>query len=311
MTDREMRNALKKGSIYDQYLLVGDEPLLIENSISAIKEALKIDESFDLDVYSLSETPVEEITEKLYLVPFASAKRLLIVKDLEEIDEREIKQFASYLNKAPFLNCLIIVFKLEKDSRGRKHDNIYSKLGDIFKNGHIVSYDGEKEFMHKWIVAIADRKKLNLSKSIIDYLENEFKNDVTGLKNEFDKIENYLYEAKQLGIHEMKDLGRGLCDFDKYQMVNAFLQGKQEALSQFEELKPYLQSYAEIVDALIRGTIYRTRFENEELDLKGFVEGIQNIDRKVKASSYFDDLYIELFFIRNMMSSSKGGVHGR
>lgn len=311
MTDSELRDLLKKGTIYNQYLLIGDEPLLIDNSITAIKDALKINESFDLDTYSIAETPVEEIVEKFYLFAFASSKRLLVVKNLEEIDNKELQHFAELINRSSSSNCIIMTYKIDKENKSKKYDAVYKKIMSMFNNTRCVTFLEGKELIHKWIVKTINRRKLNLSSSIIHYLENEFKNDITGLKNEFEKIENYLCEAKQMGNKEIADLAKGLCDFDKYQMVNTFLQGRQESLSQFEELKPYLHSYAELVDALIRSLISQIRVIKGDFNMADFLDEILRIDRKVKTSSYFSELFLELFLLKNYCLLKRGVGYGR
>ena len=307
MNEREL---LKDGKVYDQYVLIGDEPLLIDNAIKTIKDALDVNESFDTDVFSISETPIEDIMSKFYLTPFASAQRLIVVKNLEELDSRALANFTKSMNSTSSHNCVVMTFIVKKDRK--KYNTVYRKVADLFKNAKCVDFHPDKTLIHKWIVSKIKRDNLNLSPSMIHYLEDEFNNDITGLKNEFEKIENYLNEAKTLNTDSIKDLAKGLCDFNKYQIVDAFLRGEKESIKFFEELRPYLRSYAEIVDALTRGLSYYTQRKKDAVinrSITNILDEIIKIDRRIKKSSYFASLMLELFFLKNTDLFRKGAIY--
>lgn len=314
MNDRDVRELLKKGKVYNQYLLIGDEPLLIDNTVKAIKDALKVDESFDLDTFSISETSIEEIMSKFYLMPFSSERRLIIVKNLEELDNRTLTNFAETINRTSSQNCLVMTHRIQKDDK--KYENFCKKMAALFKNAKCVTFQRNKALIHKWIISKIKRDNLNFSPSMINYLEDEFCNDITGLKNEFEKIENYLCEAKKLNTESMKDLAKGLCVFNKYQIVDTFLQGGKDTIELFEELRPYLRSCAEMIDALTRGLIFYTQrkkneFEFRNISITNILDEITAIDRKVKKSSYFANLMLELFFLNNANLFRKGAIYGK
>ncbi len=314
MNDSEVRKLLKKGEVSNQYLLIGDEPLLIDNITNAIKNALKVDESFDLDTFSISETQIEDIIPKLYLAPFASAKRLLIVKNLEELDTKALSNLAKTMNHTSSQNCLVMTYRIRKEQR--TYSSINKKITHLFKNATCVTFQQNKTLIRKWIMSKIQRDRLNFSPSMIHYLEEEFANDITGLKNEFEKIENYLCETKTWNMDDMKDLAKGVCDFSKYQVVDTFLKGGENTIKLFEELRPYLRSDAEMVDALTRGLVFHAqkasdRSERNDTSITDLLNRIIQIDKKVKRSSYFSHLMLEIFFLKNANLSRKGAIYGR
>lgn len=314
MNEREVRELLKKGEVYNQYILIGDEQLLIDNTVKTIKDASKVNESFDLDTFFISETPIEDIMSKIYLTPFASTRRCIIVKNLEELDYRALTNFAKFMNSTSSKNCLVMTYRVKKSEK--KFDKVYKKIAGLFKNAKGVASCPNKALIHKWIISKVKRDNLNLSPSTIRYLEDEFSNDITGLKNEFEKIENYLYEAKTLDTDSIKDLAKGLCDFNKYQIVDAFLKGDGDSIKLLEELRPYLRSYAEIVDALTRGLVFYTQrnrdaFRFSKKSITSILDEIIKIDRRVKKSSYFANLMLELFFLKNANLFRKGAMYAR
>jgi DNA polymerase III delta subunit len=312
MTDQTLRTTLKKGEISNQYFFIGDEFLLIDNAINAVKKTINVNESFDLETFSLSETPFEDIIPRFYITPFGSPRRLIIIRHLEEVSDRDLATFAEAMSKIDVTNCVIMTYTIPKGKK--KYSYKSKKLSGLFAKATHVTFVPDRQSIHKWIARKNKRDGLNLSASTVHYLEEEFRNDITGLKNEFEKIDNYLYEEKTLSSEGIKDLAQGLCDFNKYSLVDTFLAAKAEVLERFEELRPYLYSYAEIVDVLTRGLVqYSKTRQNVPTGscMKDILEDLVTIDRKIKRSSYFADLMVELFLLTKITLFNKGVLYGR
>ena len=314
MKEKQLKESLKNGEIGRQYLLVGDEPILIDRALKTISDALHVEESFDVDRFVLPEVAIEDIVAKLYLIPLLSKRRLLIVKNLEDIHGRDLDEFAQIINRNKSANCLVMTYGLKKDSKYPKDSD--KKLTALFPAAQYVDCKPERSEIKQWIRATVKRDKLNLDDAMMDYLEEEFSNDITGLKNEFEKIENYLHEAGVMDKDKIRDLAKGLCNFDKYQAVDAFLDGRSNALRIFEELQPYLASNAMMVDSLTRGILRRARGKGNTMQarkttLQAILMQLIAIDRKIKTSSLFIRLSMELFFLHNAGAFKNGASYGR
>jgi DNA polymerase III delta subunit len=309
MTDKDLRADLKNGRISNQYLLISDEPLLIDNAITTIKNTLKIDEAFDYDTYSLSETAFEDILPKLFLGSFLSPRRLFVFRNLEELNERELKDLQQALDRQPVPNCVIMTYLSDKENPWRKYDT--EKIAAHFPNAQNVTFVPDRAQVREWIVKRNQRSKLGLSSEMIVYLEEEFESDVTGLKNELEKIENYLAERKALTPEEMRSLTAGLWDFNKYKFVDTFFLGGKGTLDQYEECRPYIHNYAETVSIMGRRLIKNTaRYRNGE-GIAEMLDALLTMDRKVKTSSLFLELYLELFLTKKWGVFKKGAVYGK
>jgi len=309
-----LTDCLRSGEIHNQYLLIGDEPILIDRALNTIKETLKVEESFDLDRFSLPDVTIEDVMAKLFLAPLNSEKRLVVVKDLENVTNRDLEDFAYAVKQARSGNCLILTYQLKKDNR--YHESAVKRLAAVFPRAECVILRPGRDEIKKWIQAKIRRDGLNLDNTMVDYLEEEFNNDITGLKNEFEKIENYLHEVGSIGMDGAKDLARGLCNFDRYHLANAFLNGRPEVLQIFEELQPYLATNAILVDALTRGMISRARGKVNSLQisrsmLQEMLQELIFVDRKIKTSSAFTRLLMELFILRNAGTFRNGATYGR
>lgn len=303
---------VKNGDLSTQYLLMGSEPLLIDNMVNRIKEALAVDEAFDYDSVFAPETPFEEVISKYYSSPLTSSKRLIVLKNIDELDASSLAQYAETFSKAPSQNCLIMTYRLEKN---KKEVSTRTKLKKLFKKAEFVTHQSDRQSVHKWVANKIRRDKVNITPAMARYLEEEFEDDITGLKNEFEKIDNYLSEAQSLDEGTMYSLAQGLSDINKYYVVDAFLKGRGDTLALFENLKPFLRSHAQIVDALARRLMSYAEKQYRPLSfsrttLSTLFEEIGTIDRRVKMGTHFAHLMLELFFLKNAHLFRKGAAHG-
>jgi DNA polymerase III delta subunit len=316
MKEKQLNESLKNGEIKSQYLLMGSEPILIERALGAIRDALGVEESFDVDRFILPEVTTDDVVAKLYLMPLASEKRLLIVKNLEDVSKRDLDEFAEIINQHKSANCLVMTYVLKKDVKYYAKD--LKNVIALFPDARYVDFTPARNEIKKWIRSKVERDKMNLDDAMIDYLEEEFSNDITGLKNELAKIENYLEEVGSMDKDKMRDLAKGLCNFDKYQMADAFLGGHPSTLRIFEEQLPYVDKKSMIimVDSLTRRIQRRASGAGNPLQarkttLQEILKQLIAIDRKIKTSSIFIHLSMELFFLQNAGAFKNGVSYGR
>ena len=314
MNDKQLKTSLKKGEILNQYVLIGNEPLLIDRSLAEIKKAMKVEESFDVDRFSLPDATIDDILSKLFLMSLSSKRRLLIVENLEMVSSHDLDNFAGSVSRAKYSNCLVLTYRIDKDARNTR--KILKKLAEVFPEAECVVHTAKRDEVKVWIQSTIRRDELALDSSMVAYLEEEFSNDVTGLKNEFHKIENYLEEVGSIGAGDMKDLAKGLCDYDRYQVADAFVDGRSDALEMFEEVQPYIPSNAVMVDAFTRSIIKRARSKDRTLpvsraSLREILDQLIVVDRKIKTSSIFIRLLMELFILHNAGILRNGVSYGR
>ncbi len=208
MTERQRKEVSETAGKRIQYLIFGSEPILIDQRVNEIRGGLKVNESFDLDRFTLPETAVADIANRLYLTPLGSERRLLIVNNLEEVSDGDLRDFADVVNQNRSGNCLILTYQLDKDKKHYKKIEEYLK--NIFPGAEWINTLPGRNDVRRWIQSKIRRDGLNLDDAMVSYLQEEFSNDITGLKNEFEKIENYLHEVGSIDSKDMRDLARGL-----------------------------------------------------------------------------------------------------
>lgn len=311
----QLRTSLKRGEISDQYVLIGKEPILIDRALNTLKGKLEVQEPFGVDFFSLPDAAYDEVVARLHLVGFQSARRLLVVKDLERVALGDLEDFAEKVNAHRSGNCLVMTYRLEKDKADRKYKEAVSRLQKAFPRAALVTLRADGDTVRGWIRKKVSANKLPLNATLVRYLEEEFKDDVTGLRNEFAKITNYLHEVGSLDANGIRDLARGLCHCEAYQMADSFIDGRPDTLRIFEELYPFMESTA-FVHVLTRGIMNRARWSGHAVrsDRKALIDlfaQLSAIDSKVKMSSVCARLSMEMYIMQNTVVVENGVSHGR
>ncbi len=310
MIEQELKEQLKKGIIHNHYFLVSDEPLLINNTINDIKKAINVDESFDFESCSILECEYADIINKILTAPFVSSKRIIVLKNIEKENYSNLKEFALMLRHIPSSSCLVMVYQTDKKSTKNRYGDNYKKTLELFPGAQRITLLPDEATIGKWITKKMDSLGLKGSSEVVDYLKEEFSNDITGMKNEIQKIENYLFQAKQLGLSEVKEISRGLSDYDAYHLANDFFQHRIRTIEEFIELKPYIRSPMIIIDAL--GRMLRSyALKSDEKSFRYLAGELLRIDNRLKSGSDFAETLLEIFFIKNLGIFDKGAIYGK
>lgn len=310
MIEKELKGQLKKKIIHNFYFLVSDEPLLLNNTISDIKNVMNIDEAFDFETCSIKENEYSEIINKILTPPFTSTKRMLVLKDIEKENYADLKEFAHMLVRVPLSTCLIMVYQIDKKNEHSRGTENYKKVLELFPDAQCVMLMPDAVTIQRWITKKMELLGLKDNWGIINYLNEEFADDITGMKNEIQKIENYLYEAKRLGLGEVKDISQGLTDFDAYRLANNFFHHRPETIEELIRLKPFIKSPLPIIDALGR-LLYKYTSKANDRAFRYLAAELLRIDNSFKTGSHFADLLLEILFIKNLGILNKGAHYGK
>ncbi|MEO0123132.1 MAG: DNA polymerase III subunit delta [candidate division WOR-3 bacterium] len=309
MIDTENKDT--KNNIYNHYLIMSDEQILIDNMINDIKKALKINESFDFETCSIQEYDYSDIINKIFTSPFVSPKRMLVLKNIEKKKISELQEFADMLKNVPKSCCLIMVYYADKKLSRKRVSEDFKKVCEVFPDAHFVVLMPDDTTVYRWIMKKMEAIGLKDRHEIIDYLMEEFSDDVSGMKNEIQKIENYLFQKKQMGLSELKDISQGLTEYDIYRVANSFFQRKAETIKQFLKIQPYLKSPLVLIDALSRVLCNYAKKSKNDKTIQHITAELSRIDNRVKTGSDFAELNLEIFFIKNLGGLNKGAMYGK
>jgi DNA polymerase III delta subunit len=92
------------------YLFIGSDNLTKDSQLKKLKEQIlpKATEHFNLDILYSRELALKTLQEKLLSLPTKGAKRLVIIKNIEDLKD-EIKDFLSTYVKKPYPQVVLVL----------------------------------------------------------------------------------------------------------------------------------------------------------------------------------------------------------
>ncbi len=301
----------RKNTEYNHYIILSDEQILIDNIINDLKKNLKINESFDFETCSINDYEYSDIINKIFTAPFVSAKRMLVLRNIEKTKLNELKEFADMMKVVPPTCCLIMVYYAGKNLSLKKLLEDFKRMCEIFPNAKSIVLMPDDKTVYRWIMKKMDAIGLKNRHEIIDYLMEVFSDDLSGMKNEIQKMENYFYQTRQMGLNELKDLSPGLTDYDIYHIAHDFFQKKMETLNEFIKIQPYLRTPLILIDALARVLCNYAKKSKDGRTIQQISTELLRISNRVKTGSDFAELNLEIFFIKNLGGINKGALYGK
>ena len=150
MNHNEFVQALKAGKVSGAYLFEGVEENIKSVTLAALRKAVLADGLAELNESVMENPSAGEIIAACETLPFASDKRLVVVRELNGTTGRSEaeERLVSYIPKVPD-SCVLVIYVRGK-ADGRK--KLYSA---VKKKGGIVSFEplGDAE-LNGWIVRV-------------------------------------------------------------------------------------------------------------------------------------------------------------
>lgn len=305
---------------------------LIESldSLSLIKERENLVkknkfQNAEKSIFDLEETPLVNVLEALDTYSFLSEKKLIIIRNIENLKYDENKKTIDHLFKYidnPNPDNLLII-------EAKKLNNTTKVAKELKKKCEYIAIEiNSKRFIK------SELKDYEIEQNTINLLDDYCLGDITKISNECQKLKNYKIADKKITSEDVKELVVKKLG-DSKDLTFAFsrslaLKDKKEALKKYKELLSYnieplsivglLASQIRIIyqvkllerrnlsdreianmlgersDYRITKTRELTRYysESELLDL---MQKLSDIDLKIKTNDIDGNSLIELFII--------------
>lgn len=169
-------------------VLLGEETLLKETAIKDIKgqcfnkAADPSSVSFNLSVLDGRTTLSSSIINECNQMPFMGERRLVIVKDADKILDEKLLE---YINNPSPSTCLVLVIN--------KLDKRLSAYKSIKEHAEIQEFDHpDEKILSSWIQNYVKSQKKNISAFDASTIASALENNLSGIKQELDKIITYI-----------------------------------------------------------------------------------------------------------------------
>lgn len=214
---------LKKDSLLPLYFFFGEDTYSIENAARAVESALQplLSSDFDKEVISGRERSVIEVIDTASAFPFGSEKKLIIVKDFDELkgDKKKFSQFAS--NPPAFTTMVITKNGNISNLEAEPYLTLRNK-GFIFEANELKS--GE---LASWIVKYAAKKNKSISADNAALLVDTVGENRSLIEMQLQKIFAYLGEEREITRETIFNISSALKEFTIFDLQNAIAAGNK------------------------------------------------------------------------------------
>jgi DNA polymerase-3 subunit delta len=202
----QINQSLERIKSFNNFLIFGAEPFQKNQSLSILMKLFNINEidNFDIflvygDEYSSKANPISSMTENLYMMPFAQEKKILIIKNFDEMNADNQEQVVKYLNKSSKDSILILTAdKLDsRTSRAKKiTDHCFSIECKEIKYPSVFI---------KWVSDEIRNRKIQIDESAKMALISSIDMDFYTAYNELNKLLLFTGGNRRITIDDVKN----------------------------------------------------------------------------------------------------------
>jgi DNA polymerase-3 subunit delta len=215
MSIRQFQQELSKGMPSPVYLLYSSEDFLLFEALSAIKEQHSDAIGFNFDVYDMKSPddaiPVEQIVDILNTMPFMTARRIVVIHNIQKLAKKDVQKFDAYLLN-PANTALLVMF----------HTGAAPKLFAATSPGSMktIALTVQERDIPQWIKEQARQKKVSLTDRAVEYLITVAGTDLGMLSAEIEKLACFISDCV-IDVADLRSIIYSGVEYDAFDLIDA------------------------------------------------------------------------------------------
>ncbi len=231
MSIRQFRQELSRGLPSPVYLLYSAEDFLLYEALSLIKEQCRDAVGFNFDEYDMKSPddtiPVEQILDILNTLPFISARRVVVINNIQKLARKDIQKLDDYLLD-PAGTALLVML----------HAGAAPKLFDAKTAGSMktIALTIQERDLPVWIKEQAGQKKVRLTDGAVEYLIAVAGTDLGMLSAEIEKLA-CIVSDRTIDIADLRGIIYSGAEYNAFDLLDALKKkDAKEAFRIFESV---------------------------------------------------------------------------
>lgn len=198
------------------YLLTGEENYYMDLLTSKFEEEIldEAERDFNLTTLYGLETNAKEICSFAKQYPIMSEKRLIIVKEFQQIDKKELSQLSFYVEK-PLASTILVLVNKNKTIDKKFSDKV-NKSGIVFESAKL-----SENKVIPWIDKYVRDKRFSIENSATSLIFEYLGNNLQKIANEIDKMSINLKEGTQITQSDVANHIGVNKDYNIFELQNA------------------------------------------------------------------------------------------
>ncbi len=213
---------LKSAELKSIYFLFGEDHFTINNAIKNISKKVEPLLSSDFDIETITadkKANISDIIDLAYTFPFGSNKKLLIIKNFENFNNK--KQFLDYVKDPSDTTILIVA----------NYGNISNLTAEPYKtlelNKQIFQARELKGVeLESWVKKRAVQVGFTINPESIKTLVEIVGEDKSLIEMQLQKFSSFLGNKKEIDIEDIRKLSSATKEYSIFDLLNAMGKGK-------------------------------------------------------------------------------------
>lgn len=282
---RRLQQALDKKKTQSLYFIFGDEPYLVNEALTTLRQTALSDGAIDFnyDQFFATETKSAQVRDTVEMLPMMCPKRVVIYRDVDKLKEKDWEVLQPLFD-SPVDTCTFILVAEKVDKR-KKYFKKISEKGILVELKR--PYENQ---VPAWIEYISYKNGVELDKNSISLIQQLVGGHLDEVNNELKKLSQFLGDKKK-ATHEdiLKVVSRSRIDsiFDLTDAIGR--KDKGNALVYLANLLENGQSEIGVMALILRHVrILAALSEGKKNGLRG-----GQLSQKAGVPSYFLQKYMD------------------
>jgi DNA polymerase-3 subunit delta len=222
-----LNNYLPPNQVLPVYFFFGEDSYTISNAVDALSHSVSdlIESDFDrVFIDASKETTVAQVIDTASAFPFGSGKKLLIIKNFENVGEK--KYLADYVNNPADFTIMVIT------QSGKKVDYRREPFNSLTQNGFLFEAHEQKGAdLQFWVMKKGKEIGISISKEDSQMLVDIIGENKALLEMNLQKLFDYFGEKNELNSGDIEKLTAFTKEYTIFNLQDAIGSGnKAEAL---------------------------------------------------------------------------------
>ena len=192
---KDFSRLLKENKLPGTLLFIGEEVLLMDRAFHLIKERL-LGEGWELNwaVLEGKKATPEELAEALATVPFASPRKVVVLKEILDFwktwRQSHGDRLAAILTHHPQHTLLILQHVGTLEDKSKKGKNPLDHLLEVFQDPStlVVNFSGSREELEKWVKKQLKKEGIAPDQGVVNWLLDVSQEKMALLEAELEKF---------------------------------------------------------------------------------------------------------------------------
>lgn len=215
------------------YLLAGGEVFLIEEQLSSVRALLGDNASMNSSWYHAQEIKrAEEIVELCNTMPFLSDRRLIVIRNIHKLGQKEQGRITAYLERPCSSTTLILTIE---GAQEREEKNFTKGLP---RGAEVLRFDTLKgRDLHDWIAGRVRVYGKTMDRDAVYLLAEVTGSNVWFIASEIEKLSLYIGSRPAITIKDVEYLVMKSHEPPVFAFMDSLFDRKKDSLLRLHELE--------------------------------------------------------------------------